>query len=135
MEEKDKEPEDKIKFIALIGGLIMIAFVIILISLPKQGSIDKTKFATCIIDSGAKMYGAYWCSHCADQKKLFGDSWDILLAGGTYVECDAAGPNPQVELCKNQSITGYPTWKFSDGTILSGTQSLETLAGKTKCVI
>ena len=32
--------------------------------------------------SGAKMYGAFWCSHCADQKEEFGSGADI-----PYVEC------------------------------------------------
>ena len=28
-------------------------------------------------ESGAKMYGAFWCSHCEDQKETFGAGADI----------------------------------------------------------
>lgn len=86
-------------------------------------------FATCIADSDAVFYGAFWCPHCADQKALFGDSVDLL----PYVECDANGKNPQVQVCKNEGVESYPTWKFSDGTVKTGLVSLEDLSDLTSC--
>lgn len=73
---------------------------------------------------GAKMYGAYWCPHCHDQKQLFGQAAAAKL---TYIECDRAGQNAQPERCQAAGITGYPTWEIK-GELFSGTQSLTELA-------
>ncbi len=72
----------------------------------------------------AKMYGAYWCPHCHDQKQLFGQQ---ALSKVPYIECDPNGPNAQPDLCKAAKIEGFPTWKIKDKS-LSGTQSLTELA-------
>ncbi len=34
---------------------------------------DLVAFAKAVKDSGAIMYGAYWCPHCLAQKQLFAD--------------------------------------------------------------
>jgi uncharacterized membrane protein/glutaredoxin len=74
---------------------------------------------------GAKMYGAYWCPHCHDQKSLFGKEAAKSIP---YVECADDGENSQADLCRaNPNITGFPTWEVK-GQLLSGTQSLEDLA-------
>jgi uncharacterized membrane protein len=69
---------------------------------------------------GAKMYGAFWCPHCHDQKQLFGKE---AFSKVNYIECDAKGPNGKPELCQAAKITGFPTWDVK-GQRLSGTQSL-----------
>jgi thiol-disulfide isomerase/thioredoxin len=72
----------------------------------------------------AKIYGAYWCPHCHDQKELFGkEAWPII----SYIECDPKGKNPRPDLCKKAKIKGYPTWEIK-GNIYAGTQTLENLA-------
>lgn len=86
-------------------------------------------FATCIADSGATFYGAYWCPHCADQKKEFGDSADLL----PYVECDANGENADLNACSAAGVTQYPTWVFADGTKVTGVQSFDELHEATSC--
>lgn len=75
---------------------------------------------------GAKMYSAYWCPHCHDQKQLFGRQAAQALP---LVECDPAGQNSQTALCqeKSEQVTGYPTWEIN-GKFYNGTQSLEQLA-------
>ena len=73
--------------------------------------------------SGAKMYGAYWCGHCQDQKSLFGRAFNQIR----YIECDARGPSGQPSLCQRAGIQGYPTWEIN-GRKYPGVQSLETLA-------
>ena len=35
-------------------------------------------------DAGAKMYGAFWCSHCHEQKEYFGSQ---AMRDFPYVEC------------------------------------------------
>ena len=73
----------------------------------------------------AKMYGAYWCPHCHDQKQLFGKQ---AVAKMPYIECAPDGQNSQTALCQSiPEIKGFPTWEVK-GEFLSGTQTLETLA-------
>ena len=72
----------------------------------------------------AKMYGAYWCAHCQTQKSLFGKE---AVRKIPYIECDAAGKNPQPQLCQAANITGYPTWEIN-GEQYSGVQKLDELA-------
>lgn len=80
--------------------------------------------AEFLTESGAKMYGAWWCPHCHDQKQLFGKE---AVEKIPYIECDPAGKQPQVEQCKAAGLQGYPTWKIKDQT-LTGAQPLSKLA-------
>ena len=78
--------------------------------------------------SDAKFYGASWCPHCQDQKKLFGSSGKRI----PYVECSPGGPQtPQAAVCKEKDIQSYPTW-IINGQRTTGVQSLDTLAQLTK---
>lgn len=95
----------------------------------EDSALDLDAFATCIAESGATFYGAYWCSHCNAQKEAFGSSAKLL----PYVECATPAGNGQVAACTEAEITGYPTWVFADGTRQSGRISLEGLAEKTLC--
>ena len=81
--------------------------------------------ANHLTEIDAKMYGAYWCPHCHDQKQLFGkDAYSKI----PYVECAEDGLNSQTELCRSvPEVQGYPTWEVN-GQFLSGSQSLAELA-------
>src|SRR5690348_14242627 len=46
-------------------------------------------FAKCLSDRHAKMYGLFWCPHCADQKAMLGSAFEYV----SYVECASPG-NP-----------------------------------------
>lgn len=81
------------------------------------------KLAKFMTEKGMKMYGAYWCSHCNNQKRLFGDNSQYI----TFVECDPKGENQQAELCKSEGIEGYPTWKY-EGKAYEGEQDFDELA-------
>ncbi len=74
---------------------------------------------------GAKMYGAYWCPHCAEQRRLFGQTAFNLYIN--YVECAVGGYHAQPEVCKAAKIQAYPTWVI-DGKYYVGVHSLEELA-------
>lgn len=90
-----------------------------------EGKYDK--LAQCINDSGAKFYGAFWCPHCGEQKRIFGKSAKLL----PYVECS----NPdrsQNQFCSDLGISGYPTWEFA-GKRISEVMSVEKLAEITQC--
>lgn len=73
---------------------------------------------------GAKMYGAFWCPHCYEQKQLFGKE---AAKEFLYIECDAQGKNPQPQACVAAGVQSYPTWVVK-GKTYRGTQSLEKLA-------
>jgi hypothetical protein len=73
---------------------------------------------------GAKMYTAYWCPHCHEQKELFGKQATEKL---TIVECAPDGHNSQAALCNTKKIDGYPSWEIN-GTIDSGVKPLAKLA-------
>lgn len=74
--------------------------------------------------TGAKMYGAYWCSHCYDQKLLFGAEASKELA---YIECYPGGRNAQPEVCEKAGVRAFPTWEIN-GQLKEGTIPLEELA-------
>lgn len=86
-------------------------------------------FAKCISSKGAKMYGAWWCPHCADQKEMFGYAFHYV----NYIECSPPGQRTQNDVCKQASIKGYPTWRFSDGSRAEGGLRLQALSEKTGC--
>jgi len=80
-------------------------------------------FAKCLTQKGVAMYGAEWCSHCKNQKLMFGDSFKYV----TYVECTT----DEAE-CTAKGVTGYPTW-IIDGKAYPGEQSLESLSTLAGC--
>lgn len=108
-----------------IGFLMVIALIFYASSKP--GKYDG--FATCLTEKGATMYGAYWCPHCQEQKKLFGSSWDKV----NYVECSLPNAAGQTQECIEKGISGYPVWEFADGKRLSGVLGLDQLASFTSC--
>ena len=60
------------------------------------------------------MYGAFWCSHCAEQKEAFGAGAPL-----PYVECFPEGYRKGVQMapaCKAAKLEGFPTWALPDGT-------------------
>lgn len=74
--------------------------------------------------AGARMYSAYWCPHCHEQKELFGKEATAKL---TIIECAPDGRDSQAELCNAKKIQGYPSWEIN-GTIDSGVKPLAKLA-------
>jgi uncharacterized membrane protein len=57
--------------------------------------------------SGVRFFGASWCPHCADQKRIFGDAANRL----PYIECSPEGQGtPQAPVCRAENIESYPTW-------------------------
>lgn len=87
-------------------------------------STAEIELARHLTKTGAKMYGAYYCSHCYDQKQLFGKEAAKEIP---YIECIQGGRNAKPEQCQSAGITGFPTWEIN-GKKYAGTQSLEELA-------
>lgn len=83
----------------------------------------EAKLADHLTKTGAKMYGAYWCPHCARQKRKFGGAARRL----PYVECDQQGINAKPEACAAVGVEVYPTWVI-EGEHYLGTQPLGRLS-------
>src|SRR3989344_6622604 len=98
-------------------------------SLSPASDDAKTELASCLSEKGVVMYGAWWCPHCANQKKDFGDAFSEI----TYIECSSPGQRDRLPVCVDAGIKGYPTWIFPDGTGLSGEQPLSELAKQAGC--
>ncbi|ABM71322.1 Predicted membrane protein [Prochlorococcus marinus str. MIT 9515] len=85
---------------------------------------QKVKFAKFLSDNNIKMFSAYWCPHCLDQKKLFGKKAVKEL---TVIECAKDGKDNQYKLCREKQIEGFPSWEIN-GEIYSGVKDLNELA-------
>ena len=84
---------------------------------------DYDEFAQCLTDKGVKMYGTEWCSHCKNQKALFGNSFQYV----DYIDCDQ-----DKDACQQAGVKGYPTWVV-DGENYPGEQSFSRLASLSGC--
>ncbi len=116
------------------GVLVIAAALFVMFKITGNVSAEPSiydSFAKCTSDSGAVMYGAYWCPHCENQKEIFGSSFKYV----NYIECDPRGNNAKPELCEQAEIQGYPTWIFSNGEKRSGEMPLRTLASLTGCTL
>ncbi|KAJ9540894.1 hypothetical protein OSB04_027400 [Centaurea solstitialis] len=85
------------------------------------------KLAAHLRSIGAKMYGAFWCSHCLEQKQMFGSEAAKLL---DYVECFPDGyktGTPLGKECSKTIIEGFPMWVIN-GKVLKGYQEFPELA-------
>ena len=104
------------------GGTVL-AILSLLAGCSGLDSSYEARLAEHLSETGAKMYGAYWCPHCAVQKDYFGEAASRL----PYVECDPEGFGAQVELCDLARVEAYPTWVIEEGRYL-GAQPLGELA-------
>jgi hypothetical protein len=86
-------------------------------------------FAKCLTAKQAKMYGAYWCPHCAEQKEEFGKSFRYV----NYVECAIKDSREMTAACKAAGIQHYPTWQFGTNPPVEGKFPLQELSDKTGC--
>jgi hypothetical protein len=114
---------------------LMVAVVALILSgcsgTPPREVGELDDFATCVKDSGLKMYGSMTCSVCKRQRELFGSSFELV----GEIECHPRGKNPQTELCFEKGIEKTPTWIHHgrDEQRLEGYQTLETLAEVSGC--
>jgi hypothetical protein len=113
----------------LTALLIVAAFGVVIYLGLRQRSHRLDAFARCLASKPAKMYGAYWCPHCADQKAMFESSVKYV----PYVECGVPGSHDEAQVCKDAGIKHFPTWEFADGERQEGTQALQALSTKTGC--
>src|ERR1700690_1936658 len=118
------------KRIALYAVLIAAAFCLAYY-LGNRTQHKHDAFARCLTDRGVKMYGAWWCPHCQEQKEKFGASFEYA----PYVECGIKGDlHGQSQVCKDEGIKHYPTWQFPPtGERVDRIFTLEELSDRTGC--
>ncbi|MBS1853482.1 MAG: hypothetical protein JST79_21500 [Acidobacteria bacterium] len=95
--------------------------------LKRKSRLDN--FAKCLAAKPVKMYGAYWCPHCAEQKELFGSSFKFI----PYTECGVPGSREESPACKLAGIKNFPTWEFPSGERKEGKLSFQVLSEKSTC--
>lgn len=111
----------------LIAISVLMLFTLSSCAEPKDGKYAAA--AKCLTEKGVKLYGAFWCPHCQEQKALFGD--DVRYV--TYVECDERDPKANVKECTEKKIERFPTWFFPGQGLEIGLRTPEELAIKAGC--
>lgn len=113
--------------ITVVSAAILFAFFLALGSgygeTAYTGEPASAEFASCITEKGAVFYGAEWCSHCREQKAIFGETFEKI----NYVDCEKSPA-----LCQLAEITAYPTW-IINGEKHLGAKSPQALAALTGC--
>ena len=87
------------------------------------------EFAKCLATKQAKMYGLYWCPHCADQKAMFGRAFQYV----PYVECGIKGSHDLAPACAAAGVKLFPAWQFGTNPPIEGVFPLQELSDKTGC--
>ncbi len=128
-EQPRKDPAFRRKLI--IGLLIVLALGGVYYVAYRQHAHKYDEFARCLTQKGVKMYGAYWCPHCTEQKELF----DASFQYAPYVECGVPGNTAKVrEACADAQIKHFPTWQFPPvGERVEGVVPLQDLSFRTGC--
>ena len=96
-------------------------------NVPPPITTTSTPFALTLASDlstlNARMFGAFWCSHCYEQKQTFGYE---AMQSIPYVECDKEGYRNQRDVCRERDVPGYPTWEIG-GKLFPGERSLDEL--------
>jgi hypothetical protein len=116
------------------SGLVYVVLLILLAGAYLAGRYYRNhrydSFAQCLAAKQAKMYGLYWCPHCAEQKAMFGASFRYI----PYVECAIKGsPKELAPECKVAGVALFPSWQFGMDPPHEGVLSLHALSQKTGC--
>ena len=117
-----------------IYALIIILILIGVIYITFRGDTSPGEYdalAECLTEKGFKIYGAYWCPHCIDQKEAFGNSFKKI----NYIECSLPNNAGQTEICKQALIMSYPTWELPNGTRIGGVISFGRLSELSGCAL
>lgn len=82
------------------------------------------QFIACLNQSGFKIYGAAWCSHCKQLVEMLGG---YEMVKPIYVECTV-----EKEECAKADIRAYPTI-IINGTRYAGERTIEAFSRATAC--
>jgi hypothetical protein len=114
--------------IKVIGLMLGVSLLVGCTNSPQEpGKYAET--AKCLTEKGVIMYGTFWCSHCENQKKMFGGDVQFI----TYQECDEKGVGGDRQKCLAAGVSSYPTWTFPGQGNLVGEQDVFVLAKLANC--
>jgi hypothetical protein len=124
--EKDSSKTKKVILCVVVAALFVGAYL--------AGRYYKNhkydSFAECLATKNARMYGLYWCPHCADQKREFGSSFHYV----PYIECASENdPHELTPACKAAGVKLFPSWQFGAEPPKEGALTLQELSQKTGC--
>jgi hypothetical protein len=124
--EKDSSQTKKVILYVVVAALFVGAYL--------AGRYYKNhkydSFAECLATKNARMYGLYWCPHCADQKREFGSSFHYV----PYIECASENdPHELTPACKAAGVKLFPSWQFGAEPPKEGALTLQELSQKTGC--
>jgi len=123
---KQTQPVPRTVVIAIV---IVVVFAVAYFFIHHRETKRLDAFAQCLTAKQAKMYGAFWCPHCEEQKEKFGSSFQYA----PYIECGIKGSQAIAPVCTQAGIKRFPTWIFADATRVEGEHELEFLGDKTGC--
>jgi len=113
----------------LIWGGIALALVAAYVAAWYYTNHRYDGFAKCLAANHARMYGLYWCPHCAEQKEMFGKAFRYV----PYVECAIQGSQELAPECKAAGVKLFPSWQFGSNRPTEGVFPLNELSDKTGC--
>ena len=116
----------------IISYIVFISFIVLVfiaVAWNKYTPSILDDFSKCIAEENVKFYGAFWCPYCQEQKHLFGKSEKFI----PYIECSNPDRKTQTNICIEEKIQTYPTWKFDDGKVCTSVIQLDILAKITGC--
>src|SRR6202049_1187518 len=73
----------------IVAVVIVVVFAVAYYFIRHRQTSRLDAFAKCLTAKQAKMYGAFWCPHCEEQKEKFGPSFQYA----PYIECGIKGSN------------------------------------------
>ena len=123
---KSKKPTSR-QLLIFAGILILFGIAFAIGRYYRNHKYDS--FAKCLASKQVKMYGLYWCPHCADQKAMFAGAFHNV----PYVECGIAGSKEETTECKAAGLKLFPSWQFGTDPPQAGVLSLKNLSDKTGC--
>jgi hypothetical protein len=109
--------------LTIISLVVLIALVIILIKVNFNNSSKNSvsEEITKCIGNNSVLYVQLGCSHCINQKNMFGENVKFLNITDCFYETE-----------KCSDIAAVPTWKINN-QYYKGVQSIETLKELTGC--
>ncbi len=110
--------------VLVVVGILVLAGVIIYTKSNSSGSGVSADLAKCI-GAHSQEYVQLGCEFCAEQKALFGNSYQYINSTDCYQENNR-------QFCNQIGIVRTPTW-IINGTQYQGVQSIDELKNLTGC--